>query len=87
MYRSTKGNFRQIRVTATHELPTNRSPWGRFSVQVLAKPLNEEWTQKHVILRRAVWAPTMPLESLEDVVIAVNSMLEELFLPAQDDRE
>lgn len=87
MYRSTKGNFRQIRITATHELPTNRSPWGRFSVSVAAKPLNAEWTERHVIFRRGTWAPTVPLETQEDVVRAVVDLLQELFLPEQRDDE
>lgn len=76
------GNFRQIRLTATHELPSGKfRNEGRFSWSVCAKPLNEEWKQLHVVDRGASWAPSVPLETYEDVVLALVEILEGLLVP------
>lgn len=84
---AASGNFRQIRITATHELPTSNAPWGRFSVSIYAKPLNVPWTEQHAVMRRAVWAPQMRLETPEEVCLAVTSLLEELYIPRPADTE
>lgn len=87
MSRQSSGNFRQLRITATHELPTARAPLGRFSVAVYAKPLNVEWKEQHLVMRRSLWAPSVRLETPEDVALCCTSILEELYLPRPTDTE
>lgn len=79
MHRDTTGNFRQIKVVATHELPSRLRPGGRLGVAVYAKPLNVEWTQRHLWFRTSVEATSAPLESVEDVMSAVCGLIEEVF--------
>lgn len=80
MSRQETGNFRQLRITATHELPTANAPWGRFSVAVYAKPLNTPWVEQHLVMRRSIWGPRTRLESVEEVASACVEILQELYL-------
>lgn len=69
-----KATFRQIRVTFTEE----RS---RVSISVMAKPLTAEWTERHTVLRGSVMKPwVQPLETYEDVLLAVVVLIEEEML-------
>jgi len=66
--------YRQIRLTATHE--TN----GRFSVSVYAKPLNKEWHERQCLLRYTNDGTPRPLETTEDVLLALLVIVEEHLL-------
>lgn len=67
--------YRQLRLTATHE--TN----GRLSVTLYAKPLNKEWNEQQCLMRWSDPGFPSPLNSTEDVIIALVAVLEEHLLP------
>lgn len=70
--------YRQLRVTATHELN------GRFSYSVYAKALNKEWHEHQCLARGAVDGTLLPLNSTEDVIAALICVLEGYMLPGID---
>lgn len=70
-----RSNYRQLRLTATHE--TN----GRLSVSLYAKPLNAAWHEHQCLLRWSDPGTPRPLESTEDVILALICVLEEHLLP------
>lgn len=73
-------NYRQLRITATHEIS------GRFSYSVYAKPLNKEWHEHQCLARGAVDGTLLPLLSTEDVIAALITILEGYLLPGIDSR-
>ena len=77
---SKHGQFRQLGISATHQLPGRYATEGRFLYVIKAKPLNAEWTERHIIERGNVWAPSVPLATREDAILALHSLLEELLL-------
>lgn len=76
--RVSKSRYRQLRITATHEIS------GRFSYSVYAKGLNQEWHEHQCLARGAVDGTLTPLESTEDVIAALLVILEEYMLPGID---
>lgn len=70
--------YRQLRVTATHEIG------GRFSYSVYAKPLNKEWHEQQCLARGSCDGTLMGLQSTEDVIMALITILEEYLLPGVD---
>jgi len=66
--------YRQFRLTATHELS------GRFTVSIYAKGLNQEWQERQCIMRGWSEGTSRPLESTEDVIMALIVLLEEQVL-------
>lgn len=66
--------YRQLRVTATHELN------GTLSFRVYAKALNDGWKEQHCIAtgRRV---HTLPILTTEDAVAALIDLLREEMLP------
>lgn len=66
--------YRQVRLTFTQEVG------GRLSYSIGAKGLNDQWDQHTVLIRDSVVYPG-PLDSTEDVVAALMSILAEQFLP------
>nr|CRY96739.1 hypothetical protein [uncultured prokaryote] len=71
--------YRQLRVTATHELN------GRFSYSVYAKPLNKEWHEQQCMARGSVDGTLLGLQHTEDVIAALIVILEGYLLPGIDD--
>lgn len=71
-----KSRYRQLRLTATHELN------GRFSVSLYGKGLNQEWTEHSCLARFVDPGVKGPLNSTEDVVMALLVILESFVLPA-----
>lgn len=71
--------YRQLRVTATHEIS------GRFSYSVYAKPLNKEWHEQQCMARGSVDGTLLQLQSTEDVIAALITILEGYLLPGVDD--
>lgn len=74
----SRSNYRQLRVTATHEID------GRFSYSVYAKPLNKEWHEHQCMARGVVDGTLHGLQSTEDVILAVITVLESYLLPGVD---
>lgn len=74
----SRSNYRQLRVTATHEIN------GRFSYSVYAKPLNKEWNQQQCMARGSVDGTVLGLASTEDVISALIVILEGYLLPGLD---
>nr|CRY97330.1 hypothetical protein [uncultured prokaryote] len=74
-----KSLYRQLRLTATQELN------GRFSYSIYAKPLNAQWSEHSLILRASIDIPDFPLNTTEDVVVALVAILEGQFLPPDGD--
>lgn len=66
--------YKQVRLQFTEEAG------GRVSASLYVKPLNAEWTQQHVVRR---WQRQLdgPLETFEDVMGLMVSMLDEDLLP------
>lgn len=81
---ASSSNYRQFRVTATHERGTSMRPEGRFSYSVYAKGLNQEWHEHQCLARGSVPGTSMPLRTTEDVVMALLVVLEEFLLPGID---
>lgn len=76
-----RSQYRQLRLTVTHELN------GRFSYSLYGKPLNKEWHEHQCMGRGAVDGTLLGLNSTEDVVMAMITVLEEHFmLRPTDDR-
>lgn len=71
--------YRQLRITATHEIS------GRFSYSVYAKPLNKEWHEQQCMARGSIDGTLLQLQSTEDVVAALITILEGYMLPGVDD--
>lgn len=69
-----QSRYRQLRLTITHE--TN----GRLSYRLLAKGLNEGWSEHHVIDVGSV-QHTLPILSTEDAIVVVIDMLRGRLLP------
>lgn len=76
--RVSMSRYRQLRVTATHEIS------GRFTYSVYAKGLNQEWHEHQCLARGAVDGTLRPLESTEDVIAAMIAVLEAYLLPGID---
>lgn len=74
----SKSQYRQLRVTATHEIG------GRFSYSVYAKPLNKEWHEHQCLARGSCDGTLMGLQSTEDVIAALIAVLEDFLLPSID---
>lgn len=74
-----RSQYRQLRLTATHE--TN----GRFSVSLYAKPLNADWKEHQCLMRFSNDGVPSPLETTEDVMLALMVILEECMLPRGTD--
>lgn len=74
----SRSNYRQLRVTATHEID------GRFSYSVYAKPLNKEWHEHQCMARGSVDGTLIGLNSTEDVIAALICVLEGYLLPGLD---
>lgn len=70
--------YRQLRLTATHELN------GRFSYSIYAKALNKEWNEHQCLARGVVEGTLRPLATTEDVISALIVILEEYLLPGID---
>lgn len=70
-----KSTYRQLRLTATQEKN------GRFSYSVYAKPLNAAWNDHTCLLRAHIDIPDFPLNTTEDVVVALVAILEGQFIP------
>lgn len=71
-----RSQYRQLRLTVTHELN------GRFSYSLYGKPLNKEWHEHQCLARGSADGTLRGLSSTEDVVIALINVLEEhFFLP------
>lgn len=68
--------YRQLRITATHELS------GRFSVSVYAKGLNQEWHERQCMYRGVAEGTLRPLNTTEDVLAALVAVLEQQMLPS-----
>ena len=66
--------YKQVRLQFTEEAG------GRLSVSLYVKPLNQEWTEHNCIMR---WSRMheAPLETLEDALSVLVSLLEEDMLP------
>lgn len=74
-HRQAQSRYRQLRLTATHEIS------GRFSVSVYAKPLNAAWSEQQCLLRTSVEYDQRELQSTEDVLAALIHVLREQLLP------
>lgn len=70
-----KSRYRQLRLTVTHEIN------GRFSVSLYGKALNKEWHEHQCLARYSVEGTPLPLNSTEDVLMALLTVLEEHLLP------
>lgn len=71
--------FRQIQIVFTEEK-------SRVSLRVMAKPLTEDWTRRHVVLHTTVPKPwDQALRTFEDVLMAVVVLIEEEMLPAREE--
>lgn len=77
---STKGRYRQFRVTATQEAN------GRVSFSAYAKPMGAEWHESQCILRSSTQFGAA-LNSTEDVLLALIAVLEEQLLDLHTDYE
>lgn len=69
-----RSQYRQLRLTVTHELN------GRFSYSIYAKPIHKEWHEHQCMARGAADGTLHGLNSTEDVVLALITVLEEHFL-------
>lgn len=69
--------YRQIRVQITHETT------GMLSYSILAKGLNDDWRQQHVIVRDSLAWPH-PIESVDAAITAALEVLKEQLLPGID---
>lgn len=66
--------YKQLRLQMTEEAG------GRISVSLYVKPLNVEWSQRHVISRWTVQRHE-PIETLEDALSVCVALLEADMLP------
>lgn len=67
-------HYRQLRLTATHELS------GDLSYRLFAKGLNDAWTERHLLVQdRMRWRE--PILSTEDAISASIALLKEQLLP------
>lgn len=66
-----KSNYRQLRLTVTHEIS------GRFSYSLYAKPLQAAWHEHQCLLRSACDGTRLPLLTTEDAILAAIVCLEE----------
>nr|CRY96607.1 hypothetical protein [uncultured prokaryote] len=69
-----KSNYRQLRVTLTHELN------GTASYRVYAKRLNDGWKEQHCIASGSV-VHRQPVTSTEDAVALLIDLLRQEMLP------
>lgn len=76
---SSKGRYRQFRVTCTQEAN------GRVSFSAYAKPMGAEWHERQCILRSSTQFGAA-LNTTEDVLIAILAVIEGEMLrqPSQD---
>lgn len=75
-----KSRYRQLRLTATHEVS------GRFSVALYGKGLNADWREHDCLARYSIDGPARPLQSTEDVIQALLLILEDYLLPVSRDQ-
>lgn len=79
-----KSTYKQVRITLTEELDREAPGMRCISVRVSVKPLNEEWTMRHVVLsERRRNMP--PLSDLQAVYRTVLDMLAQEPLPGHID--
>lgn len=71
---STKGRYRQFRLTCTQEAS------GRVSFSAYAKGIGDEWHERQCILRSSVQFGAR-LDTTEDVLCALMAVLEETMVP------
>lgn len=74
----SRSRYRQVRLTFTQEVT------GRTSYALYAKGLNQAWNEHQCLLRSYTVVPG-PLLTLEDVITAVVSILEEQMMPKGDE--
>jgi hypothetical protein len=68
--------YRQLRLTATHELG------GRFSYSIYAKRLNDRWDEHSCIYRDNNVLTDKPLKTTVDVVAVLLEVLADQLLPS-----
>jgi hypothetical protein len=73
-----RSQYRQVRLTFTQEVT------GKTSYALYAKGLNQAWNEHQCLLRSYTVVPG-PLLTLEDVIAAVVSILEEQMMPRGDE--
>lgn len=72
--------YKQVRITLTEELDRQHPGQRRISLRVSVKPLDEEWTMRHVVLSEV--RPNMPpIRDLEGVYATVLDFLAQEPLP------
>lgn len=70
--------YRQMRLTATQEYS------GRVSYRLMAKGLDDAWSEHTVLVQDSLGHPLKPLLSTEDVVALMIEVLREQLLPGID---
>lgn len=73
--RRAQSLYRQLRLTATQETG------GTFSYSIYGKPMTAQWSEHQCLLRGKITDPGFPLNSTEDVIVALVAILEDQLLP------
>lgn len=69
-----RSNYKQVRITLTEQRDVAHPGRVAVSVRVSVKPLNEEWTFRHVVLTTTA-ADLAPLATLQEVYAALLEVL------------